>query len=349
VRCKHRVVTAPGRIVLAMARRDDKPPQRDRLTASGLVHPIYLDVPMMVSFLAAVEGGVSFEDETRMVEGAESSKEREASIGLKLPALVSLFGVDASGRYKDAGTDSTSNEVRTVRRHTEASLFNLLRARLEADDAVVQLADAASLQGLETGDLVEVAGEIKGNPLQEVLDFVERFAPYMGINLDAKPSGTHKQRRNKQRGNQSLRQMQQNEEQSQQSDQQDDEVPLSEEDVRLYLTMRADLDRAGVRDLVLDGPEGMRAVLTLSREFLHSSSEEYLLGGRFKVLAKVTRVLTNGDFINMTRRTALGVAGPELSREIVGAFRNQSDLSIEVSDPVVEEPGVQLLPLAIFA
>ena len=28
-----------------------------------LIHPIYLDVPMLVSFAAAIQGGVSFESE----------------------------------------------------------------------------------------------------------------------------------------------------------------------------------------------------------------------------------------------------------------------------------------------
>jgi len=331
-----------------MSRRDEKLPARDQLTASDLVHPIYLDVPMMVSFLAAVEDGASFENESRTVEGAQSSKEREGGGGLKMPALMSMFAIDASGRYKNQGADSTSSEVTTLRRHTEASLFNLLRARLDADGAVTRLTDDASLGELKAGDLVEVAGGVSGNPLQQILDLLERVAPYMGLDLDkpgGKRSDTRGQNQNKQKGNQPSRQARQQEQQHQA----EEEPVLNEEDLRLFMTMREDLDKAHVRDLVLDGPGDIKAVLTLSREFLHTTSEEYLLGGHFKVLGKVTRVLKGDDYINLTRRTALGLMGPELARETVSSMQDNPHMVVEVSDPVVEVPGVQLLPLAIFS
>jgi hypothetical protein len=327
-----------------MAKRDEEPSPRDQLTGSELVHPIYLDVPMMVSFLAAVEGGVSFEGESKTIEGAQTAKEREASGGFRLPGLGSLLSLDASGRLKNADTGTTSSEVTTVRRHTEASLFNLLRARLEADDAVTRLADGSALGELKAGDLVEVTGEVRGNPLQEVLNLFGRLAPYLGIDLD-KPRGKRSDgSKQKQRGNQPSRQQRQ-----QQQQQSDEASVMGEEELRLLMTMRADLDQASVRDLVLAGPDDIKAVLTLSREFLHVASEEYLLDGRFRVLGKVTRVLAGDDYINLTRRTALGLMGPELIREMMSFMDDDPTMAFEMSDPVVEVPGLQLLPLAIFA
>lgn len=99
----------------------------------------------------------------------------------------------------------------------------------------------------------------------------------------------------------------------------------------------------------LDGPDDIRAVLTLSREFLHESSEDYLLGGHFTALGKVTRVLGLGDHINLTRRTALRLMGPEHTREMVAGINSDADVELDVGDPVVEDAGIQLLPLAIFS
>jgi len=41
----------------------------DTRSFEPLVHPVYLDVPVMVSFLAAVECGVAYEDESTEAKG----------------------------------------------------------------------------------------------------------------------------------------------------------------------------------------------------------------------------------------------------------------------------------------
>jgi len=272
-----------------MARKGADSQPTGRLDVSDLVHPVYLDVPMMVSFLAAVEGGVSFEDQSKTVEGSQDTREREAGGGIKLPSLLSVLSMDVSGRLKNSGTDSTTSEVTTVRRHTEASLFNALRTRLRTSGAIIELTSVGQLDDLQTGELVEIVGQVNGNPLQHVLDLLATFAPYLGIDLDGAKSSPAKPKQNKQRAVAPA-----------------DEDTFGPEEIRLFQTMRADLDNASVRDLVLDGPDDVKAVLTLSREFLSKTGEEYLLGGRFTTLAKVTRVLANDELINLTRRTAIG-------------------------------------------
>lgn len=327
-----------------MARKSESSQPTGKLDVTDLVHPVYLDVPMMVSFLAAVEGGVSFEDQSKTVEGSQDTREREGGGGIKLPSLLSVLSMDVSGRMKSSGADSMTSEITTVRRHTEASLFNALRTQLRASEAITELSSVGQLDDLQTGELVEIVGQVNGNPLQHVLDLLATFAPYLGIDLDGSKTSAApaKSKQNKQRGNQSLRQVQP------QTAAPEEEPSFGPAEIQLFQTMRADLDNASVRDLVLDGPDDVKAVLTLSREFLSATGEEYLLGGRFTVLAKVTRVLAGDELINLTRRTALGAAGPETAREIVNSFADVPDLDIDVSDPVVEVPGLQLLPLAIF-
>jgi hypothetical protein len=59
-----------------------------------LIHPIYLDVPMLVSFAAAVEGGVSF--------GAEVTRERTSALTTEAGGSAK-FGLSALfGRFFDA-------------------------------------------------------------------------------------------------------------------------------------------------------------------------------------------------------------------------------------------------------
>jgi hypothetical protein len=192
------------------------------------------------------------------------------------------------------------------------------------------------LSDLETGALVEITGEVVGNPLEQILDLFFQILPYLGYDVEAltKPK---KRRDPAKSGNPQVRAGA-----SPGSD-------LPEEDVlRLLATMRGDLEASSMRDLVLVGPEGVRAVLTLSTEFLTRAAADRLLGGRFTAVGKVSRVLEADEAINLTRRTALGYAGPDVARSVVTDFTGDNALFVEVGDPVVEPPAVQLLPLAVF-
>jgi hypothetical protein len=63
-----------------------------------LIHPVYLDVPMMVSFFAAIEGGVSYSGEYTERVRASIAREREGQGRAGLPNIASLFGL--SFRYE---------------------------------------------------------------------------------------------------------------------------------------------------------------------------------------------------------------------------------------------------------
>lgn len=66
------------------------------------------------------------------------------------------------------------------------------------------------------------------------------------------------------------------------------------------------------------------------------------------MVGKVTRVLAEGETINLTRRTALGLGGPDLARQVVTDVTSDNEIFVDLGDPVVEPPAVQLLPLAVF-
>jgi hypothetical protein len=115
----------------------------------------------------------------------------------------------------------------------------------------------------------------------------------------------------------------------------------------LALRMRTDLESATVKDSVLLGREGLRTVMTLSTEFFAEQTSQYLQAGEFRVVGKVTRVLNEGDSINLTRRTAFGLAGPDAARDAIRGFAQEVEY-FSVADPIVEPPALQVLPLAVF-
>ena len=75
----------------------------------SLIHPIYLDVPMLVSFAAALEGGLSFGSEVSHEKGVTQADASKVAGTLGLGELFSsLFqaSVKAEARESTETADS---------------------------------------------------------------------------------------------------------------------------------------------------------------------------------------------------------------------------------------------------
>lgn len=297
-----------------------------------LVFPVYLDVPMIVSFLAAVEDGVAFQGETTERQTSGSEKSRSGKSALGIPALSSLLRLDMSGEISSTGATGEERELRAVRQHTEASLFNRLRGALKADGLVKTISSASDLASLTDGDLVEVTGAVIGNPLETILEWFTKVMPYAGMSeeqiMNPKKSNPAKS------GNPQVRA----------GDVTDDDS----EGIRLMLMVRDELRAADLRDIVLEGPDGVQAVLTLAKDFLTPRTSQYLMAGNYTVLGKVALVLAEGEKINLARRTIMGTAQPSVITEVVKAIDEIDDVDIKVGEPFIKPPALQVVPLSVF-
>src|SRR5436309_2359268 len=118
-----------------------------------VLHPAYLDIPMMISFLAALTDGVAFEGETISRSTSGSEREGEAGAGIKLPSLGSMFGFDLSGRMRRKDHGEQGEEMRAVRQHTAASLFNSLHRAFHENGSLRVVSDTEALAEVDPGDL----------------------------------------------------------------------------------------------------------------------------------------------------------------------------------------------------
>ncbi len=317
----------------------------------SLAHPVYLDVPMMISFLAHLEGGVSVqEEETRKEIGARDRALR-SRVGLRL-RLPTFLETDAGAEHATQRRDETSLESKTERHHTNASLFNLLYEYLRSDDQVVDLRAPDELHALRGGQLVELAGEYLGNPLEDTLAYLGSLLPYVDEQQEAQRAAAEEARtsarRSERSGNSSRRGQSPAdvtavlENLVQQSANADQEFGK-----KMIVRMVDDIRNVPVHDVLLQAGGGLRAVLTVSSEFYSATTNEYLKAGEFRVVGKVTRVLTGERTINLARRTVLGVAGTEVTTKLMTQMQ-QAFPAGGVTDPVVGAPAVQILPMAIF-
>ncbi|HEX3803595.1 MAG TPA: hypothetical protein VHV75_12230 [Solirubrobacteraceae bacterium] len=293
---------------------------------------------MLISFLAALEDGVNLESHatTRSSQSTERGREGRARVGL--PALGSLLNLDMSGRLSSKSGNESDEQITAVRRHTEASLFNRLRLRLFADREVTLVESTQSLDGLRTGMLVEVPGQITGNPLLQMSQVLFAMAPFTGFDIEALMAGKYEKPAPKPKPNAAPA-----------------PTPPVDPDgaagLRLFFTMVMQIMNAPVRDIVLTSDFGLSTVLGLETTHVEELTDAHTYQSEVRVLGKLTRVIGSGDeAINLTRRSSLGMMPSEQVAEMVQGARDAlgSEMNVKISDPFVGPPAIQVLPLAIF-
>jgi hypothetical protein len=319
---------------------------------SRLAHPVYLDTEMLISFLASLEDGVSYSSEIAERYTASKEREGEGAGRVSLPSVASLLGLtlSAEGRYKRRSSGEEGVESKFVREHTAASLFNRLRLRLsEIPGALVRVQTLDALSDLSSGALVEIQGEIIGNPLKQILDLVAALGPYLGLVIDeptpdvlpAKQSSTRPTKRSGQ-GKSAVPQL------ASLSGQQTPELTLQD----MLRALKREVERSSVLDLLMESSEGVKVVLTVSRELLTPEVEAYLIGGRFNVIGKASAILDASQSINLIRRTVFGFGGRALADEMFGDFNKSmaqsGGINLSLAQTVIDGPAIQVLPLAIY-
>lgn len=326
----------------------------DERAGYSLVHPVYLDVPMMVSFLAYLEGGVSTQEEETKKEATARDRALKGRAGFRL-RLPTFLDVDAGSEGASQRRDESSLESNTQRHHTAASLFNLLYEYLQEDQEIVRLDHPTQLGSLKSGQLVEVAGEYVGNPLEDVLALFGTLLPYVVEQQKAQQAAAAaalERTRKSQKGHTTPKRSGVQPSSDDLTEAlaalvQQGEDAQKEFGIVMLRRMVEDIQRVPVHDLLLKTGTGLQVVLTVASDYYSAATNEYLRAGEFRVVGKVTRVLDGERTINLTRRTVLGVAGPGTAQELMASFKSE-EFNLELADPIVTAPAVQILPMAIF-
>lgn len=295
----------------------------------GLVHPIYLDVPMMISFVAALEGGYALENTQRMTHGASGGASGEASGGVGLPSILSNFvqaNLSASGSVEGKLERTQENQI--VLRHTEASLFMRLRDELARRGRLTLLDNLSEKEWnqLQPFQLAEMSGVIFRSPINEVLQLADRITTFIQYYLPLKEDGNV------------------------------DVASLTEvqkqtlHTIAIIQAMHADVQSSPIFDMVLhhQGKAARSAVLDMQDQILSIGQQELLLCGRVVVLGKITRVLTPGEEINLYRRSILGYMASELTEQLASTVSGSDGMNIHLQESTIGHPAVEIVPMAIF-
>ena len=294
---------------------------------------------MLVSFAAAIEGGLSFGSE--VTREAATTGTAEAS-GRASFGLSSLFGRFLDSSVEISATGTQQGEERSVERssrsHTEASVAILLYDRLRKDGGYIvdpeTHEDASSTSTLEPGALVEITGTIEKNAVDAIIDYIDAADILSNLATDEQPAPSSNPTSRKRRNSRRTDEVHEN------------ESPLG----KIRAILDKDRKRTPISNVLLrcTVPRGTTAVVTLRTENLRDLTLSELHKNSVRVLGKVTRIVGPNEKMSAFENYGMALLSPAALAPMLQTMTHVENVAVELSEVEVSGPALQVLPLMIF-
>lgn len=286
---------------------------------------------MLVSFAAAIQGGLSLE--TEVTQGQESSKSGSANLTGKfgLSNLFSnLFEVTAEADVAGSATGRNQEIRREHKAHTEASIAILLYDELQKNRSfLTRPKNASDLMKVSPGSLVEVAGILEKNAIDSVIDYIDAVNILSGL---ANPTEVNMHKGGSQASNKRSK----------------PHKPTELEGIRKILD--SDRKRTPISNAILrcSTPPDINVIVTLRTANLRDLTLTELHKNSMRVVGKVTRIIDNGESISAFENYGMSLLNPEVLIEALDEITSSNDVVAEFSEVQINGPAVQILPLMVF-
>jgi len=289
---------------------------------------------MLVSFAAAIQGGLSLESEVTREKGTNKDAALEVKTSFGLAQWFSNL-IDATAGVSVSGTASgTSQETRReMKSHTESSVAILLYDELRKNsDYLVLPGDADELTKIKPGALVEIAGTLEKNAIDAVIDYID--AVNILSSFGNQPGTTPSQNRQS-RARQSNK---------------PEQLPQNSELGSLRDVLDKDRKRTPISNAILrcTEPKGITVVITLRTANLRDLTLAELHKNNVRVVGKVTRIIQDGQSMSAFENYGMSLVRPEILDGMFSSVTESKDIVAEFSEVQVKGPAVQILPLMIF-
>lgn len=290
-----------------------------------LIHPIYLDVPMLISFVAAIEGGIAFDKTISKTTGENMQQKSEVSAELSLKGMLSQFlGVSASAAaFGDSNSHASLVEAES-RSHTESSLAIILYNKLIRDmDYIKSPKNIGEYMEVVPGDLIEIYGSIEKNSVDSLIDCISAISilSKMGSANRAVSSKGGKGESDKSQGLNIMKQ-----------------------------ALCDDRDRTPISNAILTCPEldCCKAIVTLRRENLRDLTLSELQKNSVRVVGKVTRVIQQDETMVSFENSGIAMVKPDVFESFLRFTSGVDNMNVKFPNAEISGPAVQVLPLMIF-
>lgn len=287
---------------------------------------------MLVSFSAALQGGLSFGSEITQEKAVAQSDATKLVDKLGLSEFLGgLF--KASFEAESTGLDkSTDTETRKESKaHTEASIAIILYDQLRRSSGyLAQPKDAKDFASLEPGALVELHGTMLKNPVDAIIDYIDAVNILSRLGQGQEQSRSQQVKLQNKKGEQSS----------------GGDLPL----MRIREALDQDRKRTPISNVLLNcsQPKGVSAVVTLRTQNLRDLTLSELHKNSVRVVGKVTRAIGSGQTMSAFENYGMAMLPPEQLTQLFQGMTSNAALMIEFSDVAVKGPAVQILPLMVF-
>ena len=287
---------------------------------------------MLVSFAAAVQGGVAME--TEIMEEKEKTKSTTAKASGRIgfnKLFQSLFDASIDMSVEREGKSGSLESRKESKAHTEASIAILLYHELvETGGYILQPDNVNDLDTYNPGTLVEVAGRVEKNAIDQMIDYID--AINILSNLDTSTLPTKKTGAKNNRGKQHV-------------------TPILDNNLtQIRNSLDTDRKRTPISNVVVrcDSPADLNVIVTLRTENLRDLTLSELDKNSVRIIGKITRVIPKGEAISSFENYGMALLSPKLLNEVFDDLKKTEDFAGKFSDIQVSGPAWQILPLMVF-
>ncbi|MEM9156215.1 MAG: hypothetical protein AAGB13_14465 [Cyanobacteria bacterium P01_F01_bin.33] len=292
-----------------------------------LIHPIYLDVPMLVSFAAATQGGLALETEVTAEKKSSGSIDANAIGNIGTNKLFQAL-VDAKASVEGKGNHSSeSHELRKESKsYTEASIAILLYHQLHQNgEYILQPKSINDFQEIESGTLVEVAGIVEKNAVDTIIDYIDAI-DILGRLASPQPQAQQKGKGTSRSKN------------------------SRSEIGQLRDALDEDRKRTPISNVVVrcSEPEDLNVVATLRTENLRDLTLSELDKNSVRIVGKITRTIGEGETMSSFENYGMALLKPNILNQVFSTISEDDNIVAKFTDVQIAGPAFQLLPLMIF-
>jgi hypothetical protein len=297
-----------------------------------LIHPIYLDVPMLVSFAAAVQGGLSLASEVTEEKKRATSGSGSFSAEFSLSNLFkSLFDAGAKASIEGSLNSETQLVRKESRSYTEASIAIILYHQLKAQKgSILEVASIGDIASLPIGALVEVPGTIEKNTIDSIIDYAAAIDILSSMAGDQTPATNPQQK-----GKQGFA-----------------TVPKKQKSdvARVAECLDQDRKRTPISNVMLRTKDStdLNVIISLRTANLRDLTLSELHKNNVRVVGKVTRVIPEGEEMVSFENYGMAMIDQDVLSNLFSGITSADGFAGELSDFVVSGPAIQILPLMIF-
>lgn len=286
----------------------------EKIDKNKLTIPIYLNTKIVFDMLATIEDGFS---EVKNIQTSKSkNREEDAEANIGTSNLFALFSVGLKGNLKSGNSsDQTITEEKT---HTTVSLFQKLKADLDAAKLINR-----NIDKYEIGDFVEIQGNLKTNPLIDMLSALKELMALANLFSD-------KLKNNNQSKKDKL---------------------MSDAKFNAQIEgLINGLQAGGKKDIICEA-SGLKVVLPTDENYFLNNNMSEITDGNYKILGKVVQIYKDSGEISLLRNTVFSKLQLDKMKEFQAVF-NDPALADFVGNggitTTIEAPVIMIIPIAIY-